>query len=138
MRTTVAVALSLSLLSISACSGAGQRSKSREIPQRDTEMQGGDVELLALRSSPAGASAKLSTGESCTTPCSVKKKKGSVFSVTFSKEGYASRTVPVSNNLEALRKFNRAKGRSVEDLTVTNLKLTPNPVSVNLEPEWSK
>ncbi len=100
-----------------------------------------DLEVLALRSQPAGAVARLSTGESCLTPCSVQKAPDSRFNVVFEKEGYLPKTVAVSNNLELLRKFNSRNQNSrenIDQIQVQNLRLTPNPVTVTLEPAWSK
>lgn len=95
-------------------------------------------EVVSFNSTPSGATAKLSTGESCTTPCKLRKNVDSSFRVTFSKEGYGSKSVTVGNNLEALKKYNRARGMKVDDFRVENMKLVPNPVTVTLEPEWSK
>ena len=100
-----------------------------------------EAERLSLVSVPSGARARLSSGESCVTPCSVRKSADSTFSVTFEKENYRSQTVRVTNNLELLRKFNARRGMEIDEEALDRIgtvKLQPNPVSVELEPEWSK
>ncbi len=84
---------------------------------------------------------KLSTGERCTTPCSIVKSAKEPFSVTVEMEHYITQTVQVTNNLKALQKYNRTRGASeqaLQELEVQSLKLVPNPVSVSLEPFWTK
>lgn len=95
---------------------------------------------LSINSNPRGATAVLSTGESCITPCVVKKRNDESFSVTVRKEGYSSATVQVSNNLARLREFNRKMAKRVDlnAIRVNALRLDPNPVVVNLEPSWTK
>ena len=95
-------------------------------------------EVINFSSTPSGASVKLSSGESCVAPCKVRKSLDSQFSATFQKEGYRTATVEVMNNLEALKKFNRSRGAKTDGLRVSTLRMTPNPVSVTLEPQWSK
>lgn len=99
------------------------------------------VERLSLISTPPGARARLSTGESCTTPCSLQKVADIPFSVTFEKENYSPQTVKVTNNLEVMRQYNARRGMKVDESAlerIGTIKLVPNPVSVELEPEWSK
>jgi hypothetical protein len=121
---------SLTILSFYAC--APKQSSSPYYPPPVVEEQAFEV-----RSTPAGARVQLSTGQSCTTPCTLKISNDEKFSLTISREGYKSATVQVSNNLQALREFNRRKGVKEEDLRalrVKDLRLTPNPVQVTLEP----
>lgn len=99
------------------------------------------VDNLVIRSNPGGASVKLSTGETCTTPCELSRQVGQPFNITLSKGGYKSQTVNVKNNLIALIEFNRKKGvreAELQQLKVDRLRYTPNPVDVSLEPVWTK
>lgn len=95
-------------------------------------------EVVEFTAKPAGVVVKLSSGESCTTPCKVRKSLDSRFTATFQKEGYASASVEVMNNLEKLREFNRARGGKTDALRVSTLRFSPNPVTATLEPHWSK
>ena len=93
---------------------------------------------LKVYSEPSGAYVKFSTGETCSTPCTVKRENLSPFSLTISKEGYRSRSVKVTNNLEKLRTFNKSRGASEKELAllkVKKLSLVPNPVRITLEPD---
>ena len=71
---------------------------------------------IQFQSEPAGAEAKISTGESCQTPCAVSVPPDKEFSVTFSLAGYQPQTVPVQ----------LTKPEGVETA------LQPNPVAVEL------
>jgi hypothetical protein len=127
------ILLFIMLVSLGGCA------KAWIAPQGETPTA--DLEIVMLRSQPPGASARLSTGESCQTPCSVKKPRDSKFSVTFEKNGYSPKTVDVSNNLELLKKFNsknKSNREDIEQIQVRSLRLTPNPVIVTLDPAWSK
>ena len=95
-------------------------------------------EVIEFTAKPAGVVVKLSSGESCTTPYRVRKSLDSRFTATFQKEGYASASVEMMNNLEKLREFNRARGGKTDALRVSTLRFSPNPVAVTLEPHWSK
>ena len=99
------------------------------------------VERLSLISTPSGARARLSTGESCVTPCSLQKVADVPFSVTFEKENYSAQTIRVTNNFEVMRQYNARRGMKIDESAlerIGSIKLVPNPVSVELEPEWSK
>ncbi len=105
-------------------------------PQREVP-----TERLSLQSSPSGARARLSTGETCVTPCTLQKDASATFTVTFEKENYRTQTVKVTNNLEVMRQYNARRGMNVDEEALQRIgtvKLVPNPVSVELEPEWSK
>jgi hypothetical protein len=58
----------------------------------------GTHEDLALDSTPAGALATLSDGQSCTTPCTLKISRGNGFGVKFSKPGCIEQTALVQAN----------------------------------------
>ena len=139
----VVVLLLVVCLFATSCSKRRRRPPQKE-PYRSADYESAELrgtELLGLESTPAGAKARLSTGESCVTPCRIRKNSRAQFSVTFQKEGYVSKTIPVSNNLEALRQYNLKRGKKAQDvarLRVEDARLVPNPVRVTLEPEWTK
>ena len=98
-------------------------------------------ESISIKSSPSGAEARLSTGEVCTTPCTLERVNNQPFSVTIKKEGYKPETVEVTTNLAQLVEYNRKRGRSQEvldQIRVNSLRLSPNPVNVKLKPIWKK
>ncbi len=75
------IALAITGLSLAACSST---------PPRQPAMQ------VDLESTPPGADARLSTGQSCTTPCSVNIPVPETdFSVSFSLNDFKPVTVPV-------------------------------------------
>ena len=75
------------------------------------------TESVQIESEPAGATATLSTGQSCKTPCAVSVPTDKPFSVTFALAGYQS----ASEQVEAV---------SVDGA----MKLNPNPISAELVP----
>lgn len=52
----------------------------------------GTSEQLQIYSTPDGAAASLSDGQTCTTPCDLKISRGKAYNVTFAKEGCESQT----------------------------------------------
>ncbi len=87
---------------------------------------------LQLQSTPAGATAITSMGQSCQTPCSVTVTSNSDFTVSFSQSGYLPQTITVAAR-EPDNPFQRIIGGSAQ--------FTPNPVTAQLEaapPESSK
>jgi hypothetical protein len=52
----------------------------------------GTTEQLQIYSTPGGAVASLSDGQTCTTPCDLKISRGKAYNVTFEKEGCESQT----------------------------------------------
>lgn|SRR5262245_55655011 len=77
------------------------------------------VETIALKSVPEGATAQTSLGGACETPCLMEVSTDRSFSVTFSHRGYRSNTVDIH--------IRPSSG-------VSDPKLTPNPVYVELVP----
>jgi hypothetical protein len=71
---------------------------------------------IQFQSEPAGAEAKISTGQSCQTPCALSLPADKEFSVSFSLAGYQPQTVPVQ----------LTKPQGIETA------LQPNPVLVEL------
>lgn len=55
----------------------------------------GTKQDFAIRSEPPGATATLSNGQTCTTPCDLRLPRKQDFSVTFNMDGYQSGTANV-------------------------------------------
>ncbi|HVV78436.1 MAG TPA: PEGA domain-containing protein [Pseudolabrys sp.] len=75
------------------------------------------TESVQFETEPAGATATLSTGQNCKTPCAVTVPADKPFSVTFTLTGYQ----PASEEVESV-------------LVDGSTKLRPNPVSAELTP----
>jgi hypothetical protein len=75
------------------------------------------MEAIQFETEPAGATATLSSGENCKTPCSISVPADKPVSVTFTLAGYQ----PASEQLEAVLVDGRTK-------------LQPNPVSAEMTP----
>jgi hypothetical protein len=75
------------------------------------------TDTVQFETVPAGATAALSTGQNCTTPCSVAVPADKEFSVTFTLAGYQ----PASEQVEAV-------------LVDGAMHVRPNPVLVELTP----
>lgn len=75
------------------------------------------TESVQFETEPAGATATLSTGQNCKTPCSVTVPADKPFSVTFTLTGYQ----PASEEVESV-------------LVDGSTKLRPNPVSAEMTP----
>jgi hypothetical protein len=75
------------------------------------------MDAIQFETEPAGATATLSSGQNCKTPCSISVQADKPVSVTFTLAGYQ----PASEQLESVL---------VDGIT----KLQPNPVSAELTP----
>jgi hypothetical protein len=75
------------------------------------------MDAIQFETEPAGATATLSSGQNCKTPCSISVQADKPVSVTFTLAGYQ----PASEQLESVL---------VDGVT----KLQPNPVSAELTP----
>ena len=109
------VVLALCCMALSACSA---------IPgiSRPTD----PVNRLSLKSNPPGAEARVSSGASCRTPCTLPVKV-SDYNVTFALAGYAPRFIPIRVWMK------REHWYSAEVTYVV-----PNPLVVQLEPVTEK
>ncbi|HEX5509049.1 MAG TPA: PEGA domain-containing protein [Pseudolabrys sp.] len=76
------------------------------------------TDTVRFESEPPGAEAKVSNGQTCTTPCSLSLPESAGYSVVFSLNGYE----PESDNIELVTGENGAPN------------LRPNPVLVELTP----
>jgi hypothetical protein len=75
------------------------------------------MEAIQFETEPAGATATLSSGQNCKTPCSISVQADTPVSVTFTLAGYQ----PASEQLEAV-------------LVDGSTKLQPNPVTAEMTP----
>ncbi len=89
----------------------------------------GTHESLDLVSTPTGARADLSTGQSCVTPCAQNIARDASFSVTFSKEGCDSQTIAVFPTLAGAGVL---LGGVIDYGTGAVYDLRPNPVAPTL------
>ncbi len=89
-------------------------------------------EDIKVRSKPADADVKFSTGEFCMTPCVVARPLGEPFTLSVRKRGYKTRWVKVSPEPE------RSDSQQPAAPNKDNNAFKPNPIFVTLEPEWSK
>ena len=100
----------------------------------------GTTEAFAIESEPVGATAKLSTGLVCQTPCSVKVKRRGDFNVVFEKEGYEPVTATVTSSIDGAGSAGMAGnvllggiiGAGVDAGTGAMHSHKPNPLSVKL------
>lgn len=65
-----------------------------------TTVMHGTEQNFGLDSQPSGAVAQLSTGQACTTPCSLNVARKHGFSVNFSKAGFQSFETTVASTLD--------------------------------------
>jgi hypothetical protein len=79
---------------------------------------------LRIESEPPGADARVSTGPTCKTPCSVPVPASGDFTVSFALNGFLPQTVPV----HALPPENREFGQPPV------VRFDPSPVLAQLEP----
>ena len=88
---------------------------------------------FSVTSTPAGAAVKLSSGEKCKTPCSVKRPITEHFDVVISKNGFKTKTVTVISHQNVVP-GSASTGRP----KLARPHLSPNPVAVTLEPSWDR
>ena len=103
----------------------------------------GSTETYHITSDPVDALAVFSTGEVCTTPCTVEKKRNEPFSIRVEREGYQPFYLQVeektceeaaSTRLGNLVMFGSVLWLSIDSLTGADKELTPNPSQVSLIP----
>ncbi len=102
----------------------------------------GTTEALVINSAPPGASVRLSSGETCKTPCTLKKKRKEGVVVFIEKDGFEKVEVNVISEIAGAGAAGMAGnvlvggliGVGVDAATGATKKLTPNPISVTLEP----
>jgi len=97
---------------------------------------------FVVESSPSQADVKLSTGQTCVTPCTLRLKRKSQFTVTVSKEGYQTQEAKVHGvvkggggaALAGNAIFGGLIGAGVDASNGSMMNLTPNPLKIALVP----
>jgi PEGA domain len=97
-----------------------------------------DVQII---SEPSDATARISNGFSCQTPCTYKVSRKEEFVVTISKDGYEEATVAVKTQVAGTGAAGFAGnilvggivGMGADAMTGAALEHIPNPVSVSLK-----
>lgn len=100
----------------------------------------GTSETFIVTTEPAGATVRLSTGETCTTPCAVEKRRKHGFDVEIEREGYepvATRVLPQVSGAGATGMAGNVLiggvvGLIVDASTGAAKDLSPNPLAVTL------
>ena len=123
MKRTVAIAACG--LSLAGCSGLSMPTMP-SMPSFSFPGFGPGTTTVQFESEPAGAEARLSSGQTCRTPCA-QAITANEFTVTFSLNGYQSQTIPVRIS---------ASTEAVDPNTgvAPAPRLVPNPVYVELQP----
>jgi PEGA domain len=102
----------------------------------------GTNQSFVVESSPSEANVKISTGQTCVTPCSLRMKRKSEFVVTVSKDGYQTQETHVHGVMKggggaALAGnaiFGGLIGAGVDASNGSLMNLKPNPLNVTLVP----
>ena len=99
----------------------------------------GTSEKFAIQTEPPGASAVLSTGPTCTTPCTIKLKRKNAFNVTIDKAGYQTAHAEVNTVQRSGAAFGNIVaggiiGAVVDSTNGSLLSHRPNPLIVTLIP----
>lgn len=103
----------------------------------------GPRETYRVISDPPDAIAVFSSGELCTTPCEVEKKRNEPFFIKVMKEGYHPYDIRVEEQTNKDSKATMVANllmlgsviwESIDRINGCNKELTPNPALVKLEP----
>jgi hypothetical protein len=102
----------------------------------------GTNQNFVVESSPSEANVKISTGQTCVTPCSLRMKRKSEFVVTVSKDGYQTQETHIHGVMKggggaALAGnaiFGGLIGAGVDASNGSLMNLKPNPLNVTLVP----
>lgn len=103
----------------------------------------GTKQDFSIKSTPAGATATLSTGQSCVTPCELHLRRKDAFEVTFTLPGYQSQTAQVQSGWSdgGTKTFIIGNviaggliGMGVDAANGSTRDLFPNPLDVTLVP----
>ncbi|HEY6663425.1 MAG TPA: PEGA domain-containing protein [Sphingomicrobium sp.] len=102
----------------------------------------GTNQTFKIESTPSQADARLSTGQTCVTPCEIRMKRKSDFVVTVSKEGYQTQEARVHGVVKggggaAMAGnviFGGLIGAGVDASNGSMMNLKPNPLQVTLVP----
>lgn len=102
----------------------------------------GTTEAWTVESEPIGAEVTLSSGESCTTPCTLTKKRKDAFMVTIEKEGYETVRTQIQSQVAGAGAAGMAGnvlvggiiGVGVDAATGATKELKPNPLVIKMVP----
>lgn len=102
----------------------------------------GTSQKFNIQSNPSDANVRLSTGQTCVTPCTLTLKRKSQFVVTVSKDGYQSQETEVHGVVKGGGAagmagnviFGGLIGAGVDASNGSMMNLTPNPLMVSLLP----
>ena len=104
----------------------------------------GTSEKFNIETTPTAANVSLSTGQTCVSPCQLKLKRKTEFTVTATKDGYQPATASVESKIKGggvgaaagnllvgglIGGIVDGSNGSMRDLTPNPLRLTLNPVS---------
>ena len=106
----------------------------------------GTTQDYQIETEPSGASVTLSTGETCTTPCTIVKKRKAEFNVSIKKESFHPYEMMISHRISGTGAVGFAGnaliggviGAGVDVLSGAALELAPNPLKVKLVPSHEK
>jgi PEGA domain len=113
------------VIAIVAC-GFSLAACSASMPSLDFLKSAPPTEALRIESEPPGADAKMSSGQSCRTPCELTVQASGEVSVTLALNGYQPQTVSVRPEAPAPAQRDLEGGGTP--------RLAPNPVYVELQP----
>jgi len=102
----------------------------------------GTTQAWSVQTEPAGASVRLSTGETCITPCTMTKRRKDEFQVTIDKDGYQQVTTRILSSVAGAGAagmagnvlFGGIIGVGVDATSGATKDLVPNPLVVKLVP----
>jgi hypothetical protein len=102
----------------------------------------GTNQNFVVESSPSEANVKLSTGQTCVTPCTLRMKRKSEFVVTIAKDGYQTQEAHIHGVMKggggaAMAGnviFGGLIGAGVDASNGSLMNLKPNPLQVTLVP----
>lgn len=102
----------------------------------------GTTEAWTVESEPIGAEVTLSSGESCTTPCTLTKKRKDPFMVTVEKEGYETVRTQIQSQVAGAGAAGMAGnvlvggiiGVGVDAASGATKELKPNPLVIKMVP----
>ncbi len=113
------------------------------LPSGCATLTRGTSEAYQVISDPPGADVTLSSGETCTTPCTLEKKRGEKFTVKIEKDGYEPSEIMVNSGSCEIGQMALAGNllligsviwASIDSLNGATQELTPNPCQVKLVP----
>ena len=105
----------------------------------------GTTQSWTVQTDPVGATARLSSGEQCTTPCTLQKKRKDPFQVTITKDGYDQVVTSIVSRVSSAGKAGMAGnviiggliGVGVDASSGATKDLVPNPLVVKMAPAGS-